>query len=133
MLSIEEYAYRIWKSLGAYDPDTGEGVQLLTLTHKADLLAKIINPAMAVWTPPTGKTVRLMGGCISVSVAGYVVFTDNAAAGTVIWRTPVLVANTPYNFDMGNGYPLSGANRLLFAFGSNTATAITGTLYGREE
>ena len=133
MLSVEEYLYRIWRSIGGYDPESGEGMPILMPTDTADLLAIVINPAMAVWTPPTGRTIRLMGGCISVSAVGYVLFTDNAAAGAIIWRTPRLLADTPYNFSMGNGKVLSGANRLLFAFGSNTVTAITGTLFGRLE
>jgi hypothetical protein len=133
MLSAEEYLYRIWKALGSYDPDTGTGLAMLMPTHTADLLAKIINPAAIVWTPVTGKTIRLMGGNISVSAAGYVVFTDGSAAGNVVWRTPKLLVDTPYNFDMANGVRLGGVNNVLYALGSNTATAITGTLYGRVE
>jgi hypothetical protein len=100
---------------------------------RKDLSAVTITTITTVWTPTTGTKFRLMGGCISVSAACNVLFEDNAAAaGNFIFRTPKLAADTPYNFDLGNGYKSAAVNQLLKAT-SSAAAAITGTLYGIEE
>ena len=90
-----------------------------------------IGSIATVWTPATGKKVRLMGGCISVSAAASVLFEDNGA-GTTVFRTPALLAATPYNFDLGEGILLGAANNLLKAT-SSAAANLVGTLYGIEE
>jgi hypothetical protein len=90
-----------------------------------------IGSIATVWTPATGKKVRLMGGYISVSAAVSILFEDNAA-GTTVFRTPKLLADTPFVFDLGNGILLSHANDVLKAT-SSAAANLTGTLYGREE
>jgi len=89
-----------------------------------------IGSIATVWTPTSGKKVRLMGGSISVSAAVSVLFEDNGA-GTDVWQTPVLTADTPYNFDLGNGKLLSAVDNVLKATSSGAAN-ITGTLYGIE-
>jgi len=94
------------------------------------LKAVAIGSIATVWTPASGKKVRLMGGSISVSAAVSVLFEDNAA-GTDVWQTPVLTADTPYNFDLGNGKLLSAVDNVLKATSSGAAN-ITGTLYGIE-
>lgn len=95
------------------------------------LKAVAIGSIATVWTPASGKKVRLMGGSISVSADVSVLFEDNSA-GTDVYQTPVLTADTPYSFDLGNGVLLSAINRVLKATSSGAAN-ITGTLYGREE
>lgn len=89
-----------------------------------------IGSIATVWTPASGKKIRLIGGSISVSAAVSVLFEDNGA-GTDVWQTPVLTANTPYNFDLGNGKLLSAIDNVLKATSSGAAN-ITGTLYGIE-
>lgn len=96
-----------------------------------DLAAVTVTTITTVWTPASGKKIRLMGGTISASAAGSVLFEDNAG-GATIFRTPALVINTPYNFDLGNGRLLAAVNNVLKATLS-VAGAITGTLYGTEE
>lgn len=96
-----------------------------------DLNAISIGTIATVATPTIGKKLRLLGGSISVSAAASVLFEDNAA-GTTVYRTPQLLAGTPYNFDLGNGYPLAATNNVLKGTSSAAAT-ITGTLYGVEE
>jgi hypothetical protein len=96
-----------------------------------DLNAVAIGTIATVWTPASGKKVRLIGGTISVSAGGSILFEDNAG-GTTVFRTPKLSADTPYNFDLGNGKVLSGADRVLKATLS-VAGNITGTLWGVEE
>jgi hypothetical protein len=95
------------------------------------LKAVTVTTIATVWTPATGKKFRLMGGCISLSVAGSVLFEDNTA-GNDVYQSPVLLASTPYNFDLGDGVLSSTINNVLKATASGAAT-ITGTLYGIEE
>lgn len=88
---------------------------------------------VTAWTPASGKKFRLMGGTISASTAISILFEDNAAgAGNFLFRTPVLVAATPYTFDLGNGKLSAVADQVLKATGSGAGT-ITGTLWGTEE
>lgn len=96
-----------------------------------DQSAVAIGTIATVWTPASGKKVRLMGGSVSVSAAGSVLFEDNSA-GTTVFRTPKLGADTPFNFDIPGGRLLSAANNVLKATLSTTGT-ITGTLWGTEE
>lgn len=98
---------------------------------RKDLNALSITSIATVWTPASGKKVRLMGAIISVSAAASVLFEDNSSGNTVC-RTPKMAADTPYNFDFGQGILLSAANNVLKATASASAT-ITGTLYGTEE
>lgn len=98
--------------------------------HK-DLSAVSIGSIATVWTPASGKKVRLMGGTISLSAAASILFEDNSA-GTTVWRTGKLLADTPYNFDLGQGVLLAAANNVLKATSSASAS-VTGTLYGTEE
>lgn len=100
---------------------------------RKDVSAVTITTIATVWTPASGKKFRLMGGSISVSAACNVLFEDNSAgAGNFVWRTPKLLADTPYNFDLGNGKLSATADQVLKATSSAAAT-ITGTLYGCEE
>ena len=96
-----------------------------------DMSAVTITTIATVATPTSGKKIRLLGGTISVSAACSVLFEDNAA-GTTIFRTPKLAADTPYYFDLGAGYVGAAANNVIKATSSAAAT-ITGTLFGVEE
>lgn len=96
-----------------------------------DINGTAIGSITTVWTPTSGKKFRLMGGTISVSAAANVLFEDNSASN-FIHRTPKLLADTPYNFDKGNGYLSSAANNVLKAT-SSAAANLTGTVYGTEE
>jgi hypothetical protein len=99
-----------------------------------DQSAVTISTIATLWTPASGKKIRFMGGVISVSAAGNVLFEDNAAGGgNFLFRTPKLAADTPYNFTLpGNGALLAAVDRVLKATLSTTGT-ITGTLFGCEE
>jgi hypothetical protein len=87
-----------------------------------------------VWTPATGKKIRLMGMSISSSAAVSILFEDNsAAAANFLFRTPFLVVGVPYTFDFGEkGILLSAANNVLKGTSSGAAN-VTGTVYGAEE
>ena len=98
-----------------------------------DVSGVTITTIATVATPTTGKKFRLLGGTISVSAAVSVLFEDNAAgAGNYIFRTPKLLADTPYTFDLGAGYVGAAVNNVVKAT-SSAAAVITGTLYGIEE
>lgn len=102
-------------------------------SFRVDMSAVTITAIATVWTPTAGKRFRLMGGSFSVSAAVSVLFEDNAAgAGNFVWRTPKLLADTPYSFDLGNGKLSAVIDQVLKATSSAAAT-ITGTLYGVEE
>ncbi len=90
-----------------------------------------IGSIATVWTPANGKKVRLMGGCVSVSAAGSVLFEDNSG-GNFVFRTPKLGTDSPYNFDIPGGRLLSSADNVLKATLS-TAGTVTGSIWGCEE
>lgn len=114
-----------------YNGATGDLVRVQSF--RVDVATVAIGSIATIWTPTSGKKFRLMGGSISVSAACSVLFEDNSAgAGNFIWRTPKLAADTPYNFDLGNGYLSAAVNQVLKATGSAAAN-LTGTLYGVQE
>lgn len=86
------------------------------------------------WSPASGKTVRFMGGHVSAASGVSLLFEDNAQ-GNFVFRTPVLQANTPFSFALGNGIPMSGANRTLKVtqVPNSPVVQITGTVFGTEE
>jgi hypothetical protein len=95
--------------------------------------AVAIGTIATVWTPASGKKIRLMGGTISVDAACNVLFEDNTA-GNFIFRTPKLLVDTPYTLpsNIVNGLLSAAANNVLKATASASAN-ITGTLFGTEE
>ena len=98
-----------------------------------DLNSVAIGTIATVWKPKGDATILFMGGYISVDVACSVLFEDNRAGkNRFVFRTPVLVPNTPHAFGLSNGIYLSDVRNALKATGSVPAS-ITGTLYGREE
>ncbi len=102
---------------------------------QGDMAAVAITTIATVYTPTSGKKFRLMGGFISVSAACSVLFEDNVGAGGTVFRTPQLLANTPYNFVVkgGQGYLSAAANNVLKGTASTGTVTITGTLYLCEE
>lgn len=98
-----------------------------------DLNAVTAVPITTAWTPASGKTIRLMGGVVSVNAVSNVLFEDNAAgAGNFVFRTPKLEADKPFAFTIPGGKRLSAADRVL-KMTASAAANVTGTLYGREE
>lgn len=100
-------------------------------SFRVDMNAVSITTIASVWVPSNGKKFRLMGGSFSVSATVSVLFEDQSA-GNFVWRTPKLLADTPYNFDLGNG-KLSNFTGWILKATSSAAASITGTLYGTEE
>lgn len=98
-----------------------------------DVSAVTVTTITTLWTPASGKKFRLMGGTLSCSTAVSILFEDNTA-GATIFRTPKLLVDTPYTFEVrgGQGFLSAVANNVLKATSSG-AGVITGTLWGLEE
>ena len=98
-----------------------------------DVSAVTVTTITTLWTPASGKKFRLMGGTLSCSTAVSILFEDNVG-GATIFRTPKLLVDTPYTFEVkgGQGFLSAVANNVLKAT-SSAAGVITGTLFGIEE
>jgi hypothetical protein len=98
-----------------------------------DVSAVTVTSITTLWTPASGKKFRLMGGTLSCSTAVSILFEDNAG-GATIFRTPKLLVDTPYTFEVkgGQGFLSALANNVLKATSSG-AGVITGTIWGTEE
>ena len=90
---------------------------------------------VSIWTPAATRF-RLMGGGLSLSVAGSIIFKDGATGGsaTEIWRTPTLAAGQPYNIpeNIGNGILSAAANNQLWIDVTASGT-VMGGVFGTEE
>lgn len=85
--------------------------------------------AVSAWTPVEGKKFHLLGGFLSSSVTGNLVFTDGQ--GSPVLVIPC-VANQPFSFDLKAGITSEKADNGLMVSGPLNST-ISGTLYGNEE
>jgi hypothetical protein len=86
-----------------------------------------------VWTPSSGKTIRLLGWRLSSSVAASIQFQDSAASGTIIAQTPVLAAaGIDDRESLGRGIVLASPGNTLKIDVSASAT-ISGMVFGVEE
>lgn len=97
-----------------------------------DVPTVAVGSIATLWTPASGKRIRLLGLTVSLSAAANLLLEDNAG-GNFVLRTPKLLADTPYTFDLGpNGILLAAADRVLKGT-SSAAANLTGTLFGVEE
>lgn len=117
--------------LVGYNGATGDLVRVSSVSY--DMSAITITTIATVATPTSGKQIRLMSGTFSVSSPCSVLFENNAGAGGTIFRSPLLLANTPYSFDLSNGVLVTTANHVLKATASTGTVTITGTLRATEE
>lgn len=86
--------------------------------------------AVAVWTPAAGKSFRLLGFVVSLTVGGSVIFKDGA---TEFARTGLLAANSAFQFpSFGNGYLSLLPNNALNIDVSATGS-VSGFVFGYEE
>lgn len=92
-----------------------------------------IGTEQTVWTPDAGLRWRLGGFSVSLSAAASIVFREGTG-GAVVWRTPVIPANTPYDFAMpGDGLPATAPDTPLTVQASVAPCTATGTVYGVNE
>jgi len=86
-----------------------------------------------VWTPATGKIIRLLGWHLSSSAAAALEFQDSAASGTVIAQTPLLSAAEVHDSpNLGRGVKLASADNTLKLDVTANST-ISGMVFGVEE
>lgn len=108
-------------------------IDVTTQGKLGDLSAVSLNSIATVLTPASGKKLRILGGYISVSADASVLFEDNSAAtANYVFRTPLLLAKTPFYFSLGSGKLLAAADNVLKGTGSANC-AITGVLFYSEE
>jgi len=108
----------------AFAPDTFKVIDAVAITAGT--------PA-TVWTPASGKKVRLLGWVLSSSAAASLEFQDSGAAGTVIAQTPLLAAAGNHNSPiLGEGLILAAADNTLNLDVTTTAT-VSGMVFGVEE
>lgn len=107
-----------------YVPDTFKIVDAVAITAGT--------PA-TIWTPASGKKVRLLGWRLSASAAASLEFQDSGAAGTVIAQSPLLaIAGIDVAEQIGAGVVLAAADATLELDVSATAT-VSGMVWGVEE
>jgi len=134
-MSSQNVAIKVFKSTGTTTGNAASTPKIEGLRTPdvfKDVNAVAGGSITTVWTPTSGKRVVFMGLTISVSAACSLLFEDNSAgAGNFVFRTPKLLADTPYTFDLGNGVALSAVDNVLKVT-SSAAANITGTIYGVE-
>lgn len=106
-------------------------IEAFTTGKLGDMNAVSITSIATVLTPTTGTIARILGFTFSVSADASVLFEDNAA-GTTVFRSPLLLAKTPYTVSLGYGYKLAAVNNVLKAT-SSAAASITGMIWYDEE
>ena len=121
-----------WTLLSVFNGTSWDRARIPSVFKTIAAVAITAGTPVAVWTPASGKKFRLMGGAVSLSVAGYILFEDNS--GTVVWQSPTLLAGTPYNLpdNFGNGILSAAANNPLYLDVSASGT-VNGGVFGTEE
>ena len=95
--------------------------------------AIVVGTAETVWTPASGKTVRLIGWMLSSSAAAALEFQDSGASGTVIAQTPLLAAAGVDRVEsLGKGVLLADPDNTL-KLDVTANTTVSGMVFGREE
>ena len=108
----------------AFTPDTFKMIDAVAITAGT--------PA-TVWTPASGKKVRLLGWFLSSSAAAALELQDSGAAGTVIAQTPLLAAAGVHDAPhLGEGLVLAAADNTLNLDVTASAT-VSGMVFGVEE
>ncbi|MEE8465789.1 MAG: hypothetical protein V3S68_04875 [Dehalococcoidia bacterium] len=98
-----------------------------------DALAVTAGVPATVWTPESGKTVRLLGYKLTAGSTSSIEFQDSAAAGTVILSTGVIGIVAPsISSPLGAGVVLAAPNNTLEIDVTSSIT-VSGMVYGLEE
>lgn len=119
--------------MGSYAGSAGAlaGIPLVidgfTTGKLGDMNAISINSIATVLTPASGKTLQILGFTFSLSADASVLFEDNAQ-GTTVFRSPLILAKTPYTISLGYGKKLAAADNVLKATASASAS-ITGMIF----
>ncbi|NQW24112.1 MAG: hypothetical protein HQ475_11765 [SAR202 cluster bacterium] len=98
-----------------------------------DAVAITAGTPVTVWTPASGKTVRLLGWAISTSAAAALEFQDSGTPGTVIAQTPLLaLAGVHDSPDIGDGLALAAVDNTL-KLNVTASSTVSGMVFGVEE
>jgi len=84
-----------------------------------------------IWTPASGKRLRLMGGILTASAQTKLTFKDNTGGTTILVLEPG--ANSPLPFDLGALGIFSGAANNVLTVTRSVAVTLNGTVWGTEE
>jgi len=108
----------------AFSPDTFKVIDAVAITAGT--------PA-TVWTPASGKQVRLLGWALSSTASAALEFQDSGAAGTVIAQSPLLAAAGIHDAPrLGEGILLAAADNTLKLDVTGNST-VSGMVFGVEE
>jgi hypothetical protein len=108
----------------AFTPDTFKVI---------DAVAIASGTPATVWTPASGKKVRLLGWFLSSSAGAALELQDSGSAGTVIAQTPLLAAAGTHDApNLGAGVLLAAADNTLDLDVTANAT-VPGMVFGVEE
>jgi hypothetical protein len=115
---------------------SASGVQQMEGYRQASIFKNIAAVAITAGTPSTlhtptsGKKWRFLGGAVSLSVAGSVIFKE---AGSEFLRTPLLVAGSPFPLPrIGNGRPATAADA-TFQLDTTANGSVSGFILLTEE
>lgn len=98
-----------------------------------DAVAITAGTPVTVWTPASGKTVRMLGWALSTSAAAALEFQDSGTPGTVIAQTPLLaLAGIHGSPDIGDGVALTAADNTL-DLDVTASSTVSGMVFGVEE
>ena len=108
----------------AFSPDTFKVIDAVAIT---------VGTPATVWTPASGKKVRLLGWALSSTASAALEFQDSGAAGTVIVQTPLLAAAGIHDAPrLGEGILLAAADNTLKLDVTGNST-VSGMVFGVEE
>lgn len=123
----------LWAALSAFNGATFDRLRAQNVIKTIAAVAITAGTAATIWTPTSGKKLRLMGWSLSASAAASLIFAFGATP-TVMFRTELLAAagisQTGPGF--GNGTMPGAANDALKLDVSATAT-VSGYVFGTEE
>ena len=103
------------------------------VTKELKAVAITAGTPVSVWTPAAGKKFHVLCYVISATVAAAILFEDTTGSGNEFWRTPTLLAATPFAPPLlTRGYLSNAANNALF-LDATVTTNVSGILIGLEE
>lgn len=112
---------------------SGERRPIFAGDNAADLNAVAIGSGAAVITASAStKKVRIVALEISLNAAASVLFQTVTSSNTV-YRTPALLADTPYTMVLGNGFGVLASEAGNIKATSSATASVTGTIWYTEE
>lgn len=132
-------------SKGTYQPGQSNARAMVATDELGRVLASeviAVSVVAVVAVPGTGidiytpsaatKKARVLGGQLSLSVAGMAILRDGAAGGPIMFRSALMAAGAGQPFDARPGVLSAVANNHLFMDASAAGT-VNGTLFVTEE